>query len=144
MHKSGLPPSQIAKHCEIPVNSVKSILRTFKKRSTTQSLKPSGRPKNLSDRDIRSLVSDTNHERCTTLQEITNNMVTKISAFTLRRALRNKGIHSRIARRKPYLSENSRLRGLPSSKCTLDARWTSGRGLFGATNLRLKSAKIHG
>lgn len=105
MNNSGLPPSQIAKHCDLPVNSVKSILRRFKKRGTVESLKPSGRPKKLSDRDVRSLVSDVKTERRATLQDITNNMVTKVSTSTVRRALGNEGIHSRVARKKPYLSD---------------------------------------
>jgi len=72
----------------------------------------SGRPKKLTERDKRHLKSIISKERREPAQKIqetfANSTGKKVGKNTIRRALYEMGYHSRIALRKPYISESNR------------------------------------
>ena len=72
----------------------------------TYKCKPCGgsHAKKLSDRDVRAIIRVSKTHRRSTLFEITNICSIQVSKSTIRRALHDSGIFSRIAVKKPFLT----------------------------------------
>lgn len=121
MHRNGRTPTQIAQDCELSVNSVKAVLRRFRKRGTVVTPEVAGRPKKLSDRDARSLIREIKMERRSTLADLTNSTSTEVSQRTVRRTLQSCGIHNRVARKNPFLGDAHEAKRLSFAKKYVDA-----------------------
>jgi transposase len=108
MSRAGCRPPQIANEMKLPLNSIYTLLRRHKLLGTVETPHRPGRPRVMSDRDVRSVTRFAKGNRRATLAEITNSIPTTVSSRTVRKALSEQGLHSRIAVQKPFLSSNHR------------------------------------
>lgn len=104
LNKAGHSAKEIVEQTGHNKDAVYRVLRNFQQRGTVETPKALGRPKLLNERDSRALIKYIKQNRRATLGEIANTMPVKVSESTLRKALHENGIYSRIAKKKPYLS----------------------------------------
>jgi len=105
LSEGGFTGVQIAATTGVPIRTVTRLVKTFRKDGTYKR-KPCGgsHAKKLSDRDVRAIIRVSKTHRCSTLSEITNICSTQVSRSTIRRALHESGIFSRIVVKKPFLT----------------------------------------
>ncbi|KAF0729516.1 hypothetical protein Ae201684P_001321 [Aphanomyces euteiches] len=110
-HKNGLGNKKIAKELDMPLSSVKTILRKLKKRQTMIAPK-SGRPRvtnEYDDREIRREVMTNGRVSAETLQRLFLTLYDKeILLETFRRRIREWGLNGRVAIKKSFISKDNR------------------------------------
>ncbi|KAG2460189.1 TCB1 transposase, partial [Polypterus senegalus] len=107
-HKSGERYRNISAALKVPMSTVASIIRKWKKFETIRTTPRAGQPSKLSDRGRRALVREVTKNPMVTLSELQRSSVergepsrrTNISA-----AIHQSGLYGRVARRKPLLSK---------------------------------------
>jgi transposase len=104
MSIAGQSGRKIADQLGLSPSTVKTVIARYKLSSSTENRPRSGRPKIMTERDHRHLVNDTKKSRRAPLQDITNNSPSNVSQSTIRRALHEHNIYSRIAAKKPFIS----------------------------------------
>jgi transposase len=104
MYKGGASVSQIAVHSGVWKGTVSKVLKRYRERGSVQIAKRSGRPRKLTDRDLRILKREIVMNRRAPLAELVNTLTTHVCIRTLRKELHALGIGSRIAVKKPFLS----------------------------------------
>ncbi|KAG2461527.1 TCB1 transposase, partial [Polypterus senegalus] len=107
-HKSGEGYRKISAALKVPMSTVASIIRKWKKFETTRTVLRAGRPSKLSDRGRRALVREVTKNPMVTLSEHQRSSVEKgeISRrTTISAAIHQSGLYGRVARRKPLLSK---------------------------------------
>lgn len=85
-------------------SQVARAIKAFKDKGQITVAHISGRPKSLSERDLRQLKRTTLKNRHAPLKEIAENLTNTISETTARRYLHDIGYYSRVASRKPFIS----------------------------------------
>jgi len=110
--KSGKSTREITKILGFSQSQVFRAISTFRDKGQTTVAPRSGRPKSLKERDLRYLKRTVQKNRHKPLEEITEmfnqNSTNPVSADTVRRYLHEEGFYSRIALRKPFVSEENR------------------------------------
>ena len=91
------------KQTGVPIRTVQRWIEKYTKTGSQHRAIASGRPKVLTKRDERQVLRNAKSEQCQTLSDITNSCPTPVSKSTVRRVLHANGIHSRIAKQKPFL-----------------------------------------
>ncbi|KAG2456434.1 TCB1 transposase, partial [Polypterus senegalus] len=107
-HKSGEGYRKISAALKVPMSTVASIIRKWKKFETTRTLPRAGRPSKLSDRGIRALVREVIKNTMVTLSELQRSSVERgepSRRTTISAAIHQSGLYGRVARRKPLLSK---------------------------------------
>uniref|UniRef100_A0A3B3QQY6 Transposase Tc1-like domain-containing protein n=1 Tax=Paramormyrops kingsleyae TaxID=1676925 RepID=A0A3B3QQY6_9TELE len=107
-HKSGEGYRKISAALEVPMSTVASIIRKWKKFETTRTLPRAGRPFKLSDRGRRALVREVTKSLMVTLSELQRSSVERgdpSRRTTISAAIHQSGLYGRVARRKPLLSK---------------------------------------
>jgi transposase len=104
MFKGGCRMSEIAVSMDIPKQSISDILKKYRIENTVETSRHSGRPKKLSEWDIRAIVQVAKQHMKATLVDITNSLPVQVSQTVVRQALKDSGLQNRIARKKPFLS----------------------------------------
>ena len=111
-HKAGLSERAISEKTGHPKTSIHDTIVMYNKRGVLTSAPRSGQPKKLTERDKRHLKAIICKERRELARKIQENFANstgkEVSKNTIRRALYEMGYHSRIALRKPYISESNR------------------------------------
>lgn len=114
LHKGKHNATDIQKILGIPRTTCIDIINKFENDGVTESLPRTGRPPLLTDREERTLVRVTKDNRKESLEEITelfNSLdLTQVSTRTARRVLHNYNFFGRIGKRKPFVSENNRIK----------------------------------
>src|SRR6185437_7935481 len=134
LYKGKHNATDIQKILEIPRTTCIDIINKFENDGVTESLPRTGRPPLLTDREERTLVRVTKDNRKESLEEITelfNSLgLTQVSTRTAKRVLHNHNFFGRIWKRKPFVSENNRI------KCSRWCRERKGwdEQSFGAMN----------
>ena len=100
MSTAGLSGRNIADQLGLVPSTVNKVIKRYKDSGSTENSTRSGRPKKITERDYRHLVSNVKKDRRSTLQDITNKMPSKVSLSTIRRTLHERSINSRIAAKK--------------------------------------------
>ena len=96
---------EIAAIVGVPVRTVQRLVKEFRENGTYKSKTCSKKyGKKLSDRDVRGIKRVLQANRRITLSDITNMCPTKVCRNTIRKALHDSGIHSRIAVKNPFLT----------------------------------------
>ena len=93
---------------KVPMSTVASIIRKWKKLGTTRTLPRAGRPSKLSDRGRRALVREVTKNPMVTLSELQRSSVERgepSRRTTISAAIHQSGLYGRVARRKPLLSK---------------------------------------
>jgi transposase len=116
MYQGGTKGAQIACALEHPVSTVYTVLRNFQCRGAVESPKSPGRPKKLSNRDKRSLGRALLKDRRQPLAELTSILPMKVHTCTVRTSLHELGFQSRVAVKKPFLSDQHKAKRLKFAK----------------------------
>uniref|UniRef100_A0A8C4T3L7 Transposase Tc1-like domain-containing protein n=1 Tax=Erpetoichthys calabaricus TaxID=27687 RepID=A0A8C4T3L7_ERPCA len=107
-HKSGEDYRKISAALKVPMSTVASIIRKWKKLETTRTLPRAGRPSKLSDQGRRALVREVTRNPMVTLSELQRSSVERGEPFrrtTISAAIHQSGLYGRVARRKPLLTK---------------------------------------
>jgi hypothetical protein len=123
MSKAGSKSPAIAAELNVSERTVRSVLQQFKNRGDVEIKKSPGRPRKLSERDVRSVVTYLHKNRRATLADITNSLPTKVSQSTVRRTLHSLRIFSCAAVIKPFLTLEHKAARLAFAKKYKD--WTA-------------------
>jgi len=105
MREAGMPVTEISWKLHMNIRTIYSIIKRKSTRGTVVTPKRSGRPKIISDDHLKTLAEASKANRRATMTEIAHSLPFPISKPTARKALASKGIRSRIAAKKPFLSE---------------------------------------
>ncbi|KAG2466903.1 TCB1 transposase, partial [Polypterus senegalus] len=108
MHKSGVGYRKISAALKVPMSTVASIIRKWKKFETTRTLPRAGWPSKLSDRGRRALVREVTKNPMVTLSELQRSSVERgepSRRTTISAVIHKSGLYDRVARRKPLLSK---------------------------------------
>jgi len=116
MRKGGKSAKEISAELSIPLQSVYSVLRRHSVSGTVETLQRPGRPKSLSDRDVRTIVRTSKSNRRSVLMDLSNMLPVKVSRPTIRKALASQGVYSCVAAKKPFLTDVHRQRRLEFAK----------------------------
>lgn len=112
INTAGMSGREIANQFGLVPSTVNKVIKRYRDSSSTENRTRSGRPKNLTERDTRHLVSNVKSDRRSTLHDITNEMPSKVSISTVRRALHEHSFNSRIAAKKPFISATNQAKRL--------------------------------
>ncbi|KAG2456319.1 TCB1 transposase, partial [Polypterus senegalus] len=107
-HKPGKGYRKISGALKVPMSTVASIIRKWKKFKTTRTLPSAGRPSKLSDRGRRALVREVTKNPMVTLSELQRSSVERgepSRRTTISAAIHQSGLYGRVARRKPLFSK---------------------------------------
>ncbi|XP_051553964.1 uncharacterized protein LOC127440906 [Myxocyprinus asiaticus] len=107
-HRSGEGYRKISAALKVPMSTVASIIRKWKKFGTTRTLPRAGRPAKLSDRGRRALVREVTKNPMVTLTELQHFSAERgepARRTIISAALHQSGLYGRVARRKPLLSK---------------------------------------
>ncbi|KAG2456602.1 TC1A transposase, partial [Polypterus senegalus] len=107
-HKSGKGYRKSSAALKVPMSTVASVIRKWKKFETTRTLPRAGRPSKLSDRGRRALVREVTNNPMVTLSELQRSSVERgepSRRTTISAAIHQSGLYGRVARWKPFLSK---------------------------------------
>ncbi|KAG2459251.1 TCB1 transposase, partial [Polypterus senegalus] len=107
-HKSGEGYRKIFASLKVPMSTVASIIRKWKKFETTRTLPRAGRLSKLSDQGRRALVREVTKNPMVTLSELQRSSVERgepSRRTTISAAIHQSGLYGRVARWKPLLSK---------------------------------------
>ncbi|KAG2466723.1 TCB1 transposase, partial [Polypterus senegalus] len=107
-HKYGEGYRKISTALKVPMCTVASIIRKWKKFETTRTLPRAGRPSKLSDWGRRVLVREVTKNLMVTLSELQRSSVERgepSRRTTISAAIHQSGLYGRVARWKPLLSK---------------------------------------
>ncbi|KAG2468725.1 TCB1 transposase, partial [Polypterus senegalus] len=107
-HKSGEGYRKISAALKVPMSTVASIIRKWKKFETTRTLSGAGRPSKLSDQERRALDKEVTKKPMVTLSELQRSSVERgkpSRRTTISAAIHQSGLYDRVARQKPLLSK---------------------------------------
>jgi transposase len=82
------------------------ILCKCRQTGTTSNLPRSGRPRIVTDREEQHIIRDATNHRRKTLQELSKDTASNLSADTVQKVLDRHGYHRRLAQRKPYFKQH--------------------------------------
>uniref|UniRef100_A0A8C5WII5 Transposase n=1 Tax=Leptobrachium leishanense TaxID=445787 RepID=A0A8C5WII5_9ANUR len=123
LHRKGNGYKKIAKMLNIPRETIGSIIRKFKAKGTVETLPGRGRKKMLTSTAVRYLKRRVEKSPRVTAEELRKHLSdvgTEVSAQTIRRTLRNEGLHARTPRRTPLLSPKNKKSRLQYAKSHVD------------------------
>uniref|UniRef100_A0A8C5QAL0 Transposase n=1 Tax=Leptobrachium leishanense TaxID=445787 RepID=A0A8C5QAL0_9ANUR len=123
LHRKGNGYKKIAKMLNIPRETIGSIIRKFKAKGTVETLPGRGRKKMLTLTAVRYLKRRVEKSPRVTAEELRKDLSdvgTEVSAQTIRRTLRNEGLHARTPRRTPLLSPKNKKSRLQYAKSHVD------------------------
>uniref|UniRef100_A0A8C5MHI1 Transposase Tc1-like domain-containing protein n=1 Tax=Leptobrachium leishanense TaxID=445787 RepID=A0A8C5MHI1_9ANUR len=123
LHRKGNGYKKIAKMLNIPRETIGSIIRKFKAKGTVETLPGRSRKKMLTLTAVRYLKRRVEKSPRVTAEELRKDLSdvgTEVSAQTIRRTLRNEGLHARTPRRTPLLSPKNKKSRLQYAKSHVD------------------------
>ncbi|KAK3547124.1 hypothetical protein QTP86_013057 [Hemibagrus guttatus] len=106
--RSGEGYRKLSAALKVPMSTVASIIRKWKKFGTTRTLPRAGRPAKPSDRGRRTLVTEVTENPMVTLKALQRFSVERgepSRRTTISAALHQSGLYGRVTRRKPLLSK---------------------------------------
>ncbi len=106
LRQRGKTLNEIAKICGISKATVQTIVDNFKNRGTTERMIGSGRPASLTDDQIMNVLSIADQNPKFSAKEIGKQISTSVTPRTIRNVLHHSKVHSRVACKKPCLTEN--------------------------------------
>lgn len=114
--KANFSTREIEKVLKHPQKTISNIIIKYRDEGITTTAQRSGRPKILSDQDKRHLIRTVKKDRNIAIEELTDNfnksLTISVSTSTVRNYLHQEGYFGRVAKKKPYVSENNRKKRL--------------------------------
>ena len=117
LHKSRNGHKKISKELKIPISTIMEIIKKFK---ATGDQPGRGRVCTLTPRTVRRMVrlaKESSRITAGELQKLVESWGHKVSETTIRRHLHHHKLFGRVARKKPLLSINNKLKRLQFAKC---------------------------
>jgi len=112
LHKAGLSNRQVARRLSISEHSVRYNISKYLETGSMAERDRPGRPRMTTWRDDLLIKKEATRKRTANLRELANKLAcvngTRVSARTISRRLAENGLHRRVAKRKPWLSERHR------------------------------------
>lgn len=112
LHKQGKSLRQIAKEVKKPFRTVHYVIGKYKQYNSVENKARSGRPKILSNRDERQILSEVAKNPRISARTLAIHIESSsgkiVCAETVRKVLRKSNYHGRVARKKPFISEANR------------------------------------
>lgn len=112
MYDAGFSGNEIVSKLAIPRTTIYNVLKRFRDRGTIKSSKRSGRPRKLTDRDLRELGRLIKNRQKLKASEIRNSIVQDVSTRTIRRRAHELGFYARVAAKKPNSANEQKKRRL--------------------------------
>ena len=110
-YRSGLGYKKISETLNIPLSTIKSIIKKWNQYGTRTNLPRDGRPPILTDQAKKALIREATKRPKITLKELqsaTAEIGVSVHRTTLSRALHRAGLYRRVARKKPLLKEKNK------------------------------------
>src|SRR4029434_9901420 len=126
LHKSGNGYKKISKQLKIPISTIMAIIKKFKATGYVRNQTGRGPVCKLTPCTVRRMVRlAKEYQRITAgeLQRLVASWGQKVSKTTIRRHLHHHKLFLRVARKKPLLSINNKLKRLQFAKCYWDFQW---------------------
>ena len=114
--------AQIARDLQLSPETVRRTCNNFESRGIVESLRASGRPKAISDRTKVILKRAVKQDRTRTFIQLQQELPVKVSTHTISKALHEMNLRSRVATKKPFISDKNRAKRLNFAKQHKD--WT--------------------
>ena len=107
---------EIAEALGFSQSQVTRAINAFRDSQKTTVQPRSGRPRSMSDRNVRYLAQEVRKNRQITADELAQHMdeslAISVTEKTIRSYLYEAGFHSRVGKKKPFISENNRRKRL--------------------------------
>ena len=126
LHKSRNGHKKISKELKIPISTIMEIVKKFKATGDVRNQPGRGPICKLTPRTVRRMVRLAKESPRITageLQKLIESWGQKVSKTTIRRHLHHHKLFWRVARKKPLLSINNKLKRLQFAKCKSDLQW---------------------
>src|SRR4029434_6922060 len=126
LHKSGNGYKKTSKQLKIPISTIMAIIKKFKATGDVRIQPGRGPICKLTPRTVRRmvrLVKESPRITAGELQRLVEFWGQKVSKTTIRRHLHHHKLFLRVARKKPLLSINNKLKRLQFAKCKSDFQW---------------------
>ena len=133
MQLADIKTPKIASLLDIPLPTVYSIIRLYKKRGHANALPRSGRPHKLTERNKKTIILHAEEDRFASCAEIKAKAKSQASTKTIAKVLHNAGLHSRVARSMPFLKPNHISARQEWARENWTGQWKNGRELSGLT-----------
>jgi len=92
--------------------AIQGVIERYMDERVITTTQRSGRPTKLSKRDERQLLREVKKDRSITLEPLTeafnNSLTISVSSRTVQRTLHNYGFYSRVAKKKPLVTEKNK------------------------------------
>ena len=143
----GIPLHQIADDVLHPLQTIQDIVKRGKERGHPIDNPRSGRPSKINDQALRHLNPHVLHNRCQTLQEITNSinpaLPAPVAPRTVLRAMQTQlNLSSHIASKNHFLLPNTILQGGSGHANIWGGSWRTGRGSSGLMRHQWRLGRI--
>ena len=122
-YKDGEGYKKLSSRLNIPVSTVRNIVKKWQERGTVKVKSRCGRPRKISERQMRSLVRNVTVKPQTTskdLQQHLAGMGVQVHRSTVQRALHQNELHGRVMRKKPFLRPQHKQNRLKFAKEHID------------------------
>ncbi len=106
LRKKNYSLGKIANITSTPKSTIQTILERYNYRGTVERMVGSGRKRTLSEIETNKLVKIVSKNPMISSTEISKELHTDVSARVIRNTLNSNGIHSRVAAKKPFLSNS--------------------------------------
>src|SRR5215471_4467945 len=105
LYKINLKKVDISRQMNIPESTVRAVINRWGDSMKFNSTHRAGRPQKLTEREARRLTLIVKRNRKATLDDIHQDLHLNVHKETIGRKLRNLGLRSRKAIRKPFISK---------------------------------------
>lgn len=126
--KEGKSLAEIADIVKKSRATVQKIIERYNLRGNTATVRRSGRPRAMTDTEVRKIVRQVRKTPRSSAvqiaQDLSHERGNPVSASTIRRALNASGLHGRVPRKKPCISNANRLKRLTFAKNHLNTAQT--------------------
>ena len=126
LHKSGNGYKKIATRLNLPVSTVRGIIKKFKTTGTVTNKAGRGPKFILPQRTVRRMVREVKQSPKLTVTELHQRVASwghKVSKTTIRRSLHANKLFGRHARKKPFLTNTHKRKRLEFAKQHWDFNW---------------------
>lgn len=114
--KKGESYNKIAKYFNVSKNGVFSICKRYEQTGLVTDAHRSGAPRATSKHQDSLIIREIRKNPFISAPEIKNQLNLSVSTETIKRRLKDRGVHSRVARRKPLLSKQNKVKRLNFAK----------------------------
>jgi transposase len=106
-YAENLNAAQIARKIGRDPTTIRRFIAKYQQTGSIENLPRSGRPSVLDNKEKKKLIKEATKKRRAPLKEIVNNLDLDCCLSTAKNVLYNAGIHSHIAAKKPFISEDN-------------------------------------